>query len=272
MSLRSSIWDKTLKKNVFKTISMKNKTKEEVEEEIEKWKQGIRDKASSIIELEEEPVVPSITIKEAMKKAFRVGSGNSIVILASSGAGKTLLIDGILKEIEDQKKIIKIYMVGDIANPSYDDKKGAIMEGIHPNMIHSVRAINTALKKKYNFWFILDDIEQIKNRRSREDSIRGLMLSYRNQNLSGLLSIQSEDLISQELGSNANILFYGHLNSSKEVLKTIRTKLSSAKVFLNERNDDRKVLLYRALVKDKHFIVYCPLVDTETIYSIKIKI
>lgn len=287
-------------KRHHKKLSLNKRTQEDAQKELDEWRMNLKkkmngeeiitDNTTEIINEEiTKPIIKSttmqmipqfeqpekITLEQALTKSFRKGTGNSVVVLASSFAGKTRLIKDLFNIIEQRENIVKSYMVGDINHADYDHKKGIIMEGIHPNYIFSLKAINDSIKKKYNFWLIFDDIDQIKNRKS-EQSVRNSMLSFRNSNISALLSIQSIALVSYELSSQANLQFFGNINDDKEILKTIRNKLGSIKIFLNERNDDRRIQIYRELVKRTpavgvpqgipHFIVYMPTIDHQNIF------
>ena len=285
-SMKGSIMSKKAGKTLYKLLSLKERTREEAQIIIDEWKDGIRKENEEITmnknSIQDQPTaqptpnesqeqknygVQNITLQDIINTGFRPNTGNSIVIIASSFSGKTYLIDSLFNLIEKRDKIIKIYMVGDTTGDY--DKSHIIMDGIHPNMIYSLKSINDALDKRYNFWVVYDDIPRIKSSHI-EHSVRGTMLSFRNSNLSAILSIQNPALCSFEVASNSSIQIYGNLNDSMDIRRLIRNKLGSIKLFADERNEDERVKIYRDLVQrdgdTRHFIIYFPSIKPNDIF------
>lgn len=215
--------------------------------------------------IENEPIeiknneLPKIKMNEIMKKITDDKSASNICIFGCSKCGKsTLLIEMILQWIKLNNNLIVICFFGNLNIHTYDElidnKKIVIFNGLKPSLIYTLWLINSVLiDKKYEFLIIIDDIIQARN----IEILNNLAMSYRNQRLNSIFSLQSCMLINPSARNNATLYIY-FKNKQNEVKKILDHFLNSNPHFINKKNKN-KISEYNKLTENHDFICNFPL-------------
>jgi len=196
-------------------------------------------------------------------------TGNSIVLLGSSKAGKTTLLNHIYKDYFSSKDApcfksgfskdpISVLFSVNVHAKIYQDPaiKGVIKVNKFNKdaneMIKKMKRINCEQRNKFNYLVILDDIIDAKY----SGTLNNLILTYRNSNFSSIISLQYPYLLSKSSRSSINQCFFGSFNTDESIVSVLKSFLGSAFSRLGYHTQDAQVDLYRELTKDYHFLYY----------------
>lgn len=189
-----------------------------------------------------------------------VGTGNTILLVASSKAGKTTL------QMKLYEKYFMDYITVMFAQnsqlPEYKMKNLLLSDEFLPKLIDVMRKVNKASKNKFDFCCMFDDMLSLKS----DKSITDLFLSLRNSKISSVLSLQYLNLLSKACRGNVNWIFAGFTNSDENTLVFIRCYLGS---WFKSRgvSDERDMIkIYRDLTSNHGFFVIKP---ADGIYGIR---
>lgn len=270
--VRSAIWSVKEKKNKFKTISRKGRTDEEIDKIIEDFKNKIKEENEKIKKDKEQQIEPVLqkepekkTLKELIKMNFEKDTGSVFLVMGTSKSGKTTLTIKILNILDEfDNKFIPMIMAGNMNNPLYP-KSAPIFNGFQPQLVEILKIINenTSAKKQYRFLIVIDDILDLKG----SQTLKNLLLSYRNNNLSTVINIQNPVLIRKDARSNPSMFFFGHMGSMEEIEAIMKRFLGSTDIFL-KLNMMEKIRLYKSLTMNHQFLVFLPMVHSNLIFTI----
>jgi len=203
---------------------------------------------------------------------FNDNSGNSILCIGSSKAGKSTAMMALFNKYFNNKKYISTLFSVNSHIPIYNNKGDLIK--INKFVIQSEQIIKDMKKinmlsepiNKWRFCILLDDIVDARYSRI----LNNLLLTYRNSNFSSIISIQYAKLISKAARCSANNLLFFSQNLQEGIESVLRSFLGAefAKLGVTKMND--QISLYRLLTKDHAFIYYHPM--TGTLRRIKLKI
>ncbi len=164
-------------------------------------------------------------LDEYLKSSFPDDGGASILLLGSSRSGKTTLARYIMDTVfdedyknngrgskKDRKPIRTILTHSPNAKPLAKLSKDMMMSGNghNPRLLDMAKMTNAKAKNKYNYMFFYDDVLNVRHKRT----IESLVMTDRNSNISGMISLQYHKLIGPNIRSNASFIFL--LNSFGE--------------------------------------------------------
>ena len=203
---------------------------------------------------------------------FNDNSGNSILCIGSSKAGKSTAMMALFNKYFNNKKYISTLFSVNSHIPIYNNKGDLIK--INKFVIQSEQIIKDMKKinmlsepiNKWRYCILLDDIVDARYSRI----LNNLLLTYRNSNFSSIISIQYAKLISKAARCSANNLLFFSQNLQEGIESVLRSFLGAefGKLGVTKMND--QITLYRLLTKDHAFIYYHPM--TGTLRRIKLKI
>lgn len=176
--------------------------------------------------------------------------GSSILMIASTRAGKTTLMKHIMKNYF--KDNFGVLFSESARSPAYQDfkhKNFPKSSCFIPELIKDAYMINKELKNFYPFLFILDDCPLVRG----DKQMLKLTTIYRNSGLSAIVCIQSPSLLSPVQRSNFNIVCLGRCNTTAQSEANIKAYLRG--VFPDGMNFDQKIRLYDEMTKDHFYIV-----------------
>lgn len=220
--------------------------------------------------VKEELQEQSSELKKQLDKTFNVErginldldkkTGNSTVILGSSKAGKSTLLMYLYNKY--YRDLITILFSDNPQINLYKDKKLIKSSYFIPQIIKEFHYINRKTNNKYDFACLLDDIVNEKE----DEMLRRLVLSFRNSNISSIVSIQSPTLLNKSNRSSVNNLIFFRFNTEEMIEQVIKFFLSS---HLPGRMDE-KIRLYKQLTADHQFIYLNPRENRMTVHKISI--
>jgi hypothetical protein len=191
--------------------------------------------------------------------------GSSILMIASTRAGKTTLMKHIMKHHFGEH--FGVLFSESAKSPAYQDFKNKNFPKSScfvPELIKDAYMINKEIKNYYPFLFILDDCPMVKG----DKQMLKLTTIYRNSGISCITCIQSPSLLSPTQRSNFNVVLLGRCNTTAQSEANIKAYLRG--VFPDGLNMDQKIRIYDELTKD-HFWI-CLNQYTGEVYRTKIKV
>jgi hypothetical protein len=261
--MKTTAKDPITGKTLSKTITInKFNNEEEAKEYLKKWREGVKNtKKESTIEPIIEPIIEktnNIINNDLEFKKFDLildyTTGNTLLSLGSSKAGKTTLLKHIYKNyFEDKKDFISILFAENAHSKTYDEinKKVIKTHIFYPDVVKKIHKIQRGTKNKYKFLLMFDDIVDagLKN----TDIIKKLITSYRNSNITSYISIQSPKLVNKTNRGNLNYITFHAFRNDEEVKEVMYMFLGS-KIPFKGLKEDEKVHLYNKLTENYNFL------------------
>lgn len=250
---RVGLYDKRKTRMIFKTFSLSKYTAEEARILGEKWKTDMKNEIDEKPDDISEPKFKYDIEKEA---PFKINAdpkskegGISIALIGSTKSGKTIMIQ-YLYENYFKDNYINVLFTNSLQSDKYKKlKKDAVCsDEYQEDIIQECYQINKKTKNKYSFNFIIDDVIDEKN----AESMKKLLLIYRNSNMSCIIAGQGGKIINARGRSNINYMCFFKLNTDKEIEDTIKEYLQS--YMPRELRMVDKIKKYRQLTDDHYFI------------------
>lgn len=191
--------------------------------------------------------------------------GASILMIASTRAGKTTLMKHIMKNYF--KEHFGVLFSESAKSPAYQDFKDKNFPKSScfiPELINDCYHINKEIKNHYPFLFILDDCPLVKN----DKQMLKLTTIYRNSGISAICCVQSPSLLSPTQRSNFNVILLGRCNTTSQTEANIKAYMRG--IFPDGMNYDQKIRLYDEMTKDHWWI--CINQYSGEVFRTKIKI
>lgn len=191
--------------------------------------------------------------------------GSSILMIASTRAGKTTLMKHIMKNHFGEH--FGVLFSESAHAPAYQDfkhKNFPKSSVFVPELIRDSYMINKELKNHYPFLFILDDCPLIRG----DKQMLKLTTIYRNSGISAICCIQSPSLLSPTQRSNFNVVMLGRCNTTSQTEANIKAYMRG--IFPDGMNYDQKIRLYDEMTKDHHWI--CLNQYTGEVFRFKLKL
>lgn len=176
--------------------------------------------------------------------------GCSILMIASTRAGKTTLMKHIMKTYF--KEHFGCLFSESAKSPAYADfnnKNFPKSSCFIPDLINDAYKINKELKNYYNFLFLLDDCPLVKG----DKQMLKLTTIYRNSGLSCIACVQSPSLLTPTQRSNFNIVCLGRCNTTAQTEANIKAYMRG--IFPDGLNYDQKIRIYDEMTKDHYWII-----------------
>lgn len=184
----------------------------------------------------------------------------STILLGSSKRGKSTLLKYLFKRYYSGKDFISTLFSINAHIPMYDDwkLKCSVFNKRTEKYIEMEHHINKKTGNKYYFNNVFDDVLDIKYK----TLLNNLLLTYRNSNMSTIVSLQYMFLLSKMVRANANnFLFFG-FNSDEAILDVVKTFLKSHFQKMGIRNLTEMVAMYKKITDDHGFIYFNPISDS----------
>ena len=279
--MRVFYWNKDKKKNVYKTVNIKNfdNDEEKAMEFLNQWKteqlrlqderelKKLQDKVNNIEdeieeikeepEQEQEPEVKAEETKEPEIKRCKFKlelsdeTGNTIALFGSSRSGKTTQLKEIIKKHYSGGDFITLLIAENIHAKIYQDidKKIIKMDRFDEDLIKGLHKVNKKLKNKYKFCIIFDDIILLKN----SSLIMSLICTMRNANFSSILLFQSVQMLAKTNRQNINACIFKRQNNAEAIELLMKNYLGGYEPFYGLSMED-KIKIYRKATEDYNFI------------------
>jgi len=240
------------------------KTAEELKIEGPIWKKLVKEgriKNNKELPKKEEKV--KINLLNDINLDLDKDTGNTTVIYGSSKRGKSTLLMHLYKKYYED--YISLLFGENLQKDLYNDPKHKLIKINHfvPDLIEMTKVINGKTKNKYPFVIMLDDIIDQKMNKI----LMKLILSYRNSNISTVVSLQNVMLFKKENRTNVNnIIFFG-FNEDRDIEDVIKRYFNS---YLKNMKIEEKILWYKENTQNHKFIYYNPRKNLFTFHQLKI--
>lgn len=217
------------------------------------------DNVNDIVNKNDKDNLPKISISNIINKIVKDESASNICIFGASKSGKsTLIIEMIKQWILKDPHIIVVCFFGNLNIHTYDEllnnKNIVIFNGLKPSIIYTLWLVNSMrIDNKYEFLIIVDDIIQARNL----EVLNNLAMSYRNQRLNSMFSLQSIMLINPSARNNSTLYMFLK-NKMNETQKIMDNFLNSNPHFINIKKK-HKIVEYIRLTNDYNIICNFPL-------------
>lgn len=202
-----------------------------------------------------EIVVPKRT---PFKLLLDPGTGNTIFILGSSKMGKSTALMKIYDQYYANNKFVSILWTVNPQIKLYKGHKKLLKAGVwNPNseeLIKQQKKIQTGTNNKYQFLNMFDDVINVRN----NVLLDNLILTYRNSNMSSIISLQYSNLMSKCGRANCNNILAFGFNTDESIEVVIKTFLTGylRKIGVKELGD--QINWYKSMTSDHGFIYIKP--------------
>jgi hypothetical protein len=194
-------------------------------------------------------------------KIYKDGFASTMCLVGMSKSGKSTLFKYIYEKYYTNKKWISFLYTGSPHIEIYKNLKNLMVLSYFDNdvvdMIETQRYINSHTSNNYSFLNIFDDILNVRHKELAND----LILTYRNSNVSSIISIQDLVLVTPMMRNNFNsvCLFNqsADLNRAKLVIETY-LKHHFKQILGSDCSMDDMIEFYQQVTKDHGFIHIVP--------------
>lgn len=199
--------------------------------------------------------IANLPIRESeINIKFDANTGNTCVILGSSKMGKSTLLLHLYDKYYDSKEFISMLFTINPHINVYNNHKNLIMcktfNRETEDIIKEQKYINMKTNNKYNFCNLLDDIIDVKY----SSLLNNLILTYRNSNISTLISLQYPKLLNKSARANVNNIILFNFNTDETCIDAINLFLKAHFNKMGYKSEDDKLKLYKELTKNHGFI------------------
>lgn len=292
-AIRVSFWDSVKKKTICKTRSVKKgETHEEVRKQLIEWrengkKESKKEKARLLLGIEpnvepepepegtysdtelSEPIeVDKYKVHDLVLDIDVSGTGCVLAFLgASKISGKTYLMKHIYNQVYKDKDFCTVLYAANSQQPIYDDIPKEVIKttDFNPDIPKIMYKISKKVKNKYHWLNWLDD--QVGNNIKSSQTLLKMITSYRNSNMSVMVSLQTPTLLTKTNRSQAHYMFLGRVDgeiTEDVVNKYLRNFLGGS---TNKITD--KIKLYNKLTSNYQWIVIDKINSTIKVMKIK---
>ena len=299
------MYDKGLRPYIQVPLDTTNKTKEQIDEEIKALRKEHKQKnieyrrnnstpkkrrmflerkiQQKIVENKEPNSTaihngqkePPMHLSNRFKLHIDEDTGTTTLIVGSSKQGKsTLLMEIFNKYYSKPKYITTLFSISShikLYNDKKKDSKNRLIkcrkfDESCVKYINEQRKVNFKNKNAYNFVEIFDDITNIRH----NNLVNQLVLTYRNSNISSIISLQYINLLAkQSRGSINNIIFFG-FNNDESIIVCLNSYLKSHFSKMGYKTENEQINLYRKLTKDHQFLIYHPQSNSLSLHKLLI--
>lgn len=185
-------------------------------------------------------------------------TGNTTFLLGSSKAGKSTALMKIYDKYYAKKKYISILFSINkhirvykghkflLRCPSFNkDAEKIVLMG---------KYINSKCRNKYSFVNIFDDMIDT----GHNKLLNNMILTYRNSNISSLISLQYTYLLSKKARSNINNILLFHFNTDEGRKTVVETFLRATFAKMGYKTMNEQINLYKKLTSNYQFIYLHP--------------
>lgn len=258
-----SLYDSSRKMFTSRTFSTEGLNEKQIEERVKRIKEENKLKNKEFKEGKKDRVVQKID-KMINKETIKVSSdielvlnkntGNTIFLLGSSQRGKTTAMMELFKKYYSGNDFITILYAINYQIKHYAKQKNLIIcktfNKQAEKLIKMQKYINSNCNNKYMFCDMFDDIVDQKFNKL----LNSLILTYRNSNISSLISLQYPKLLNRSQRANIhNVLLFG-FNNDEAIVDVIKYWLRGFFTKLGYETELEQVELYKKMTHDHGFI------------------
>lgn len=182
--------------------------------------------------------------------ALDENTGTTTVLIGPSKKGKTTLLMHIFDRYYSGSDFISVLFTDSGSLPIYSGKRLIVVNSYQPEMIKDAKKINDKTRNYYNFCFMFDDIVDLRGKKEMVKSF----LTYRNANISSVLSIQDETLIDRTVRRNVHNIIMFEQNEEITAQTLIEKYLKSYLIAMGIKSKDDQLSWYRLATQNHGFI------------------
>lgn len=220
----------------------------------------------SNLQVKEESLASKTTMKSLndpyKKTPFKLlldqNTGNTTFIMGSSKMGKSTALMEIYDTYYSGKEFISILWTANPQIKLYKGHKNLLKSGVwnkqSEEVIEAEKKIQTKTKNRYKFCNMFDDVINVRN----NTLIDNLLLTYRNSDMSSIISLQYSNLMSKCSRSNCNNILCFGFNTDEAIIVVIKTFLSGYLRTQGINILEDQINWYKEVTKDHSFIYIKP--------------
>ena len=186
------------------------------------------------------------------------GTGNTVFILGSSKMGKSTALMRIYDKYYANNKYVSTLWTVNPQIPLYKGHKKLLKAGVWnddaEDIIKQQKKIQTGTKNKYAFLNMFDDVINVRN----NTLLDNLILTYRNSNMSSIISLQYSNLMSKCGRANCNNILAFGFNTDESIEVVIKTFLTGYLRKINVKDLGDQINWYKSMTSDHGFIYIRP--------------
>ena len=196
--------------------------------------------------------------KTKFKLLLDKDTGNTTFLLGSSKMGKSTALMEIYDTYYSSPEYISILWTGNPQIKLYKGHKRLLVSGVWDKkaeqVIESEKKIQTKTKNHYRFCNMFDDVIPIKN----SALLDRLILTYRNSDMSSLISLQYSNLLSKCSRANCNNVLCFGFNTDESIEIVIKTFLTGYLRTKGINSIADQINWYKEVTADHSFIYIKP--------------
>jgi len=173
----------------------------------------------------------------------------SMCVIGSSFCGKSTFVFKVADMMFNTNDILTIAMLD---NPQADvyntlPRSYQIVDTFRADLVKAMHSIAKKTKNKFKFGVILDDIIDLRY----SNTLRSMLLSWRNSRISSILSLQDVSLVSRSMKNSISYLCLRN-NTDMGVVETLmKNYIGYRDIFFKKKTMNEKIMLFTTLMKDK---------------------
>ncbi len=215
--------------------------------------------------------VRKIPIKTSLILQLDKNTGNTTFIIGSSKAGKTTLLMHIFEKYYSSKKWITTLFSVNSQIRAYRNRKNLLrapsLNRKAEKFIRMEKFINLKCKNKYNFANLFDDVIAMRF----NNLINNLIMTYRNSNISSIISLQYSNLLSKCARSNINNVIAFSFNTDEAIKLVVNTYLKATFAKMNILSEIGMINFYKKMTLNHGFIYIHPQSNSVTFHRIPLQ-
>lgn len=262
------------KEKIEDEIDMIEDKIEELEDIKDEAEGTVEDKVDDVV-IEKEVVVPKKMITNRTIQLpdidimFDKPEQSSIVIYGSSKRGKSTLLEHLFNKYYNKKEYISTLFSPNAHLKFYNgfDAKCSTFNDRTSRYLQMEQHINRNTSNKYKFFNAFDDIIHAKYSKIVGD----LVCTFRNANMSTILLVQYDKMISKQNRANLNHVVMFGFNQDEAIENMVKSFCMSYFRDLGMKNLHEMVKFYKKMTDDHGFIYVDPIRGIMSFHKLKIK-
>lgn len=271
------LYDAETKKNTTKTINIEGMTEKEIKDIFDKIKkeqkkknllykmnnEGIKEEKVVSKQMQKKESVKEISVntKNNVDLILNNDSGNTIFLLGASQRGKSTVLMYLYDKYFSGNDFVTLLFAINYQIKAYKNHKNLIIcktfNKQSEKLIKLEKYINSNCDNKYKFCNMFDDIIGQKYNTLLND----LIMTYRNSNISSLISLQYPKLLNRTQRTNIhNVLLFG-FNNDEAIIDVVKFWLKGYFSKLGYKTELEQVEFYKEVTRDHGFIYVSSLHD-----------
>jgi hypothetical protein len=272
-----SVYDAQTKKPKAISVNIKDLSEYEIKQKVDKIKQDQKVKNMMYkqeklkLPLQIEKIIePLVDVESQIDLKLNHDTGNTTFLLGSSQRGKSTVLMYLYDKYYSGSDFISILYAINYQIKHYQNRKNlklcSTFNKQSEKLIRMEKYINTKCKNKYKFCNMFDDIiDQKYNKLLNE-----LILSFRNSNMSSLISLQYPKALNRSQRTNIhNVLLFG-FNNDEAIIDIIKYWLKGFFTKLGYKSEGEQIEFYKKMTENYGFIYVSSLHNHISFHRLKI--